>query len=125
MTRIGIDFGGTKIEAAALSAEGEIVARQRTPNPGEYDAAVAAVRDLVAGIEAEAGVKKEIVGKLLFEEFERPMIVNATKRDALIAVFGDDIEALRGKKVTLFPASSTFEGKPVPAIGMKIPKAKS
>jgi len=51
MTRIGIDFGGTKIEAAALASNGEIVARKRVPNPGAYNAAVEAVRGLVADME--------------------------------------------------------------------------
>ena len=54
MIQIGIDFGGTKIEAAALDASGEILSRVRVPNPGEYGAAVKAVRDLVAQIEAQA-----------------------------------------------------------------------
>jgi fructokinase len=62
MTRIGIDFGGTKIEAAALAGSGEIVARKRVPNPGDYAAAVEVVRDLVARIEADAGVRDATVG---------------------------------------------------------------
>ena len=62
MTRIGIDFGGTKIEAAALAAGGEMVARRRVPNPGAYDAAIEAVRGLVAEVEAEAGHHKATVG---------------------------------------------------------------
>ena len=45
MIRIGVDFGGTKIEAAALDASGAVIARRRTPNPGGYDAAIAAVTD--------------------------------------------------------------------------------
>lgn len=52
--RIGVDFGGTKIEAAALAASGEIVARLRTPTPDSYDAALAAVRALVARVERES-----------------------------------------------------------------------
>ncbi|MFI4951086.1 MAG: transcriptional regulator, partial [Caulobacterales bacterium] len=32
MIRIGVDFGGTKIEAAALDVEGRFVARVRTPS---------------------------------------------------------------------------------------------
>jgi fructokinase len=52
--RIGIDFGGTKIEGAALDPAGGIVTRIRVPNPGGYDAALAVLVDLVARIEAEA-----------------------------------------------------------------------
>jgi fructokinase len=50
--QIGVDFGGTKIEAAALAPDGEVVARLRMPTPATYDAALAAVRDLVDRIEA-------------------------------------------------------------------------
>jgi fructokinase len=55
MNRIGVDFGGTKIEAAALDASGAIIERLRTPNPGGYDAAIAAVTELVAAVEAKVG----------------------------------------------------------------------
>ncbi|WP_269713262.1 ROK family protein [Caulobacter sp. NIBR2454] len=53
--QIGVDFGGTKIEAAALDAEGRFLARLREPNPGDYDAAIAAVVDLIARVEAKVG----------------------------------------------------------------------
>ena len=53
--RIGIDFGGTKIEAAALNDRGEFLHRLRVPNPGSYDAALLAVRDLVTSIESQVG----------------------------------------------------------------------
>ena len=51
MIRIGVDFGGTKIEAAALSGGGAVVARERTANPGSYDAALRTVTDLVRAVE--------------------------------------------------------------------------
>ena len=47
MIRIGVDFGGTKIEAAALDGAGVVVARERAPNPGGYDLALQTVADLV------------------------------------------------------------------------------
>lgn len=53
--RLGVDFGGTKIEAALLDSQGGIVARERVPNPGEYGAAVAAIAGLARRIEAVAG----------------------------------------------------------------------
>ncbi len=55
MIRIGVDFGGTKIEAAALDGSGAVVARLRRPNPGAYDAAVESVADLVGEVERQAG----------------------------------------------------------------------
>ncbi len=62
MIRIGVDFGGTKIEAAALDAEGRFLARVRRPNPGRYDDALGAVRELVAETEAMAGAVVDRVG---------------------------------------------------------------
>ncbi|WP_454715928.1 ROK family protein [Caulobacter segnis] len=60
MIQIGVDFGGTKIEAAALAPDGEVVARLRTPTPATYDAALAAVRDLVERIEAQTGQRGSV-----------------------------------------------------------------
>ena len=54
MIQIGIDFGGTKIEAAGLDASGHFLSRLRVPNPGKYGAAIKTVRDLVAQVEAQA-----------------------------------------------------------------------
>ena len=55
MLRIGVDFGGTKIEAAALGEDGDFLARQRVPNPRTYGEALTAVRNLVLQIEEQAG----------------------------------------------------------------------
>ncbi len=60
--RLGVDFGGTKIEAALLDSQGEIVARERVPNPGDYEGAVAAIAALVARMEASAGAHVRGVG---------------------------------------------------------------
>jgi fructokinase len=62
MIRIGVDFGGTKIEAAAIDAAGAILARLRLPNPGSYEAAVEAVGDLVERVEQAAGAPGASVG---------------------------------------------------------------
>lgn len=53
--QIGIDYGGTKIEAAALDAKGAFLARIRRPNPGEYASAIETVRELIAEIETQTG----------------------------------------------------------------------
>lgn len=62
MIRIGVDFGGTKIEAAALDEHGAFVSRVRAPNPGSYEAAIGVVRDLVERAGREAGVGSIPVG---------------------------------------------------------------
>jgi fructokinase len=62
MIRIGVDFGGTKIEAAALDADGRIVTRVRAASPGSYEASLEAVRDLVTETERQAGVSGASIG---------------------------------------------------------------
>jgi fructokinase len=58
--RIGIDFGGTKIEAAALNRDGEFAMRLRAANPGNYDDAIRTVVDLVAAIESRLDVRATV-----------------------------------------------------------------
>ena len=55
MIQIGIDFGGTKIEAAALDDRGGYLTRVRVPNPGDYESAIAVVGALIAQTENKAG----------------------------------------------------------------------
>ena len=59
--RIGIDLGGTKIEAIALTRDGRTLFRQRMPTPaGDYAGTVRAVADLAraaaSGVSASVGV---------------------------------------------------------------------
>jgi fructokinase len=52
MNRIGIDLGGTKIEAVALTADGDELGRRRVPTPsGDYRATIDAVYGLVVEVE--------------------------------------------------------------------------
>jgi fructokinase len=55
LIQVGVDFGGTKIEAAALDGEGNFLARVRAPNPGNYDAAIRTVCELISAAESQAG----------------------------------------------------------------------
>lgn len=60
---IGVDVGGTKIEAIVLDAAGSSLWRQRVPTPvGDYAATLAAVADLVGRAEAECGLVSCSVG---------------------------------------------------------------
>jgi len=61
--RIGIDLGGTKIEAVLLAEGGREAARRRTGTPrGDYDGTVRAIRDLAAAVEAESAIRGRTVG---------------------------------------------------------------
>ena len=52
--RVGVDLGGTKIEAVVLDESGVERARRRVPTPpGDYDGIVAAVVGLVEAVESD------------------------------------------------------------------------
>ena len=53
--RIGIDLGGTKIEAVLLGADGAVAWRKRVATPRQYDGTVAAVTALVAEVDRLTG----------------------------------------------------------------------
>ena len=59
--RYGIDLGGTKIEIAALSADGSLRLRRRVPSPqGDYNSTVAALAELVRSADAELGLAPSV-----------------------------------------------------------------
>lgn len=54
--RIGVDLGGTKIEAVVLDDTGTVVVRRRVPTPaGDYEGTVLAVARLVGELESRVG----------------------------------------------------------------------
>jgi fructokinase len=61
--RIGVDLGGTKIEAAALRADGEPFVRRRAATPaGDYNDTLSAIAALVEAVEREAGARAPRIG---------------------------------------------------------------
>ena len=61
--RIGVDLGGTKIEALALADDGAELNRRRVPTPqGDYQATVLAIRDLVAAVRDGLAADRAPVG---------------------------------------------------------------
>lgn len=54
--RIGVDLGGSKIEAVVMDADGSIRLRRRVPTPlGDYPGTLKAIAELVRGLEQQAG----------------------------------------------------------------------
>jgi fructokinase len=53
--RIGVDVGGTKIEAVALDHVGKLLAKHRVETPRHYDETIAGVVGLVHRLETETG----------------------------------------------------------------------
>jgi fructokinase len=55
---LGIDLGGSKIEVIGLDERGAVLLRRRRPSPrGSYENTLAAIRTLVAEVEAELGAR--------------------------------------------------------------------
>ncbi len=58
--RIGIDLGGTKIEAVVLGADGAIILRRRAFTPAIYGEALAVLGAMIEELEAEVGANASV-----------------------------------------------------------------
>ncbi|MEP9358537.1 ROK family protein [Sphingomonas sp. KR3-1] len=102
MIQIGVDFGGTKIEAAALDASGRFLSRGRVPNPGSYDAAIEAVRALIARAEDEAGSEGTIgIGSPGSISPRTGLMRNANSTFLNGRSFREDLERALGREVRM------------------------
>ena len=101
MIRIGVDFGGTKIEAAALDAEGRFQARVRGPTPPDYESRLEATRALVVEAERQAGAT---VGRLGVGGPGSPSPVTGLLRNSNSTILNDkpfpaDLARVLGREV--------------------------
>lgn len=62
MHRLGVDLGGTKIEAVLLAPDRRTLARRRIPTPESYAGKLQAVAALATALERETGVSVPHVG---------------------------------------------------------------
>jgi fructokinase len=116
--RLGIDIGGTKIEAAALDADGAIRLRRRVPTPtGDYPGIIATVTALVTGIEAELGPAESIgIGIPGMLSPATGLVKNANSTCLIGRPFDRDLAAALGRQVRLgndancFALSETVDG---------------
>jgi fructokinase len=101
--RVGVDLGGTKIEALALDANGREVFRKRVPTPrGDYAATISAVQQLVAQI-GEGTVGIGIPGAE-----SRGLIKNANSTWLIGKPLAKDLEAALGRPVRLENDANCF-----------------
>lgn len=109
--RIGIDLGGTKIEIAALDeADGAVLARERIATPrGDYDATIAAIRDLVAGMEARLGRRGTVgIGIPGAISPATGLVKNANSTWLIGRPFDRDLEVALGRPVRLANDANCF-----------------
>jgi fructokinase len=108
--RIGVDLGGTKIEAAAIDGDGVVRIRRRLATPtGDYDATIASVAGLVRAIEAELGaglmVGIGIPGTLAAGT---ALVKNANSTWLIGRPLGRDLEAALARPVRLANDANCF-----------------
>jgi len=108
--RLGIDIGGTKIEAAALGADGTIRLRRRLPTPaGDYHGILATVKTLVAGIEADLGPAESIGAGIPGTLSPATGLVKNANSTCLIGrPFDRDLAAALGRPVRLANDANCF-----------------
>jgi fructokinase len=100
---IGVDFGGTKIEAVALSSGGDTLARKRIPTPREdYAACIAAVAGLVADLETTVGRQGSVgIGIPGAISAETGLVKNANSTWMIGRPLASDLEAALERPVRL------------------------
>ncbi len=106
--RIGIDFGGTKIEIVALAPDGTIALRRRVPNPRTYEAALQAVQALVHAAEAEIGPCSVGVGIPGAISAETGLVHNANSVWMNGRPFDRDLTAVLGRTVRVENDANCF-----------------
>ncbi|MDP6832681.1 MAG: ROK family protein [Alphaproteobacteria bacterium] len=109
--RIGVDLGGTKIEALALADDGSEIGRLRVPTPkGDYGGIIAAIRDLLAALmqgptEDGLPVGVAIPGAV---SPATGLIKNANSTCLIGKPFDDDLAAALGRPVRLANDANCF-----------------
>jgi fructokinase len=107
--RIGIDLGGTKIEAIALDADGRERFRHRVPTPrGDYVATIEAVASLVAGAEAVIGSSTVGVGMPGVVSPASGLVKNANSTWLNGRPLAEDLAARLGRPVRLANDANCF-----------------
>ncbi len=107
--RIGIDLGGTKIEAIALSAAGEEIARHRVTTPRDYAASLDAVLALVRELERAAGAAGTVGVGIPGTVVPRTGLVkNANSTWLNGRPLGRDLEERLGRPVRLMNDANCF-----------------
>jgi fructokinase len=105
MRRIGVDLGGTKIEALALDAAGREVFRKRVGTPrGDYDGTIAAV----AALAREAGPGSVGIGIPGALSKATGLVKNANSTWLIGKPLKPDLEAALGREVRIDNDANCF-----------------
>ncbi len=108
--RIGIDLGGTKIEALALDDEGVEFSRRRSTTPrGDYGGTIRAIVDHVTAMDTEAGRRSSVgIGIPGAESRATGLIKNANSVWLIGKPLTADLAAALGRPVRLSNDANCF-----------------
>ena len=107
--RIGIDLGGTKIEAIAIDGSCELLRRRVSAPRDDYAGTVAAVRDLVAAIERDLGATGTVgVGIPGAISAATGLVKNANSTWLIGRPLDRDLERALGRPVRLMNDANCF-----------------
>lgn len=108
--QIGLDIGGTKIEAILLTADGKVQTRRRCPSVrDDYSGTIEAICGLVAALESEAGAKCSI-GAGMPGTFSREtgLVKNANSTWLIGKPFQDDLSRALGRPLAISNDANCF-----------------
>ncbi|MCC7138541.1 MAG: ROK family protein [Planctomycetes bacterium] len=107
--RIGIDLGGTKVEAVVLDDRGAEHFRRRVATPRDYAGTVAALASLVAAAEAAVGVRCTVgVGIPGIPSRATGLVKNANSTWLIGRPLGADLSCALGRPVRLGNDANCF-----------------
>jgi len=107
--RIGVDLGGSKIEAAAFAGTEELARRRIATPQGDYRATLAAIAGLVAGIEQQTGRSGTVgVGIPGTEVAATGLIKNANSTCLIGQPLRHDLQSLLQRPVRLANDANCF-----------------
>ncbi len=107
--RIGIDLGGTKIEAVALGGDGAELLRRRIPTPRAYAPTLDAIVGLVEEVERETGRRGTVgIGIPGMVAPATGRVRNANSTWLIGEPLGEALEARLGREVRLMNDANCF-----------------
>ena len=107
--RLGIDLGGTKIEAAALDDAGAVRARRRAATPRDYDQLLGVLVQLVRAVEREVGAVRTVgIGTPGQPSPVTGLMANAENTPLEGRPFARDLEVVLGRPSRLANDAACF-----------------
>lgn len=71
----------------------------------------------IKGVQRETvGAEKVVKGVVLFNEFDRGLVLNKTNSRTIAGLFGNDTDAWIGKKITIYRSETPLKGQVVPCV---------